>query len=158
MDDLRLITVRDITSNLAKCAVQCSPRVWTHCTPDNFQEALREAERWLLGKGGWFIPVLPMKWFSWAELDKLIDEMVHSVPQIRLWNLTRTEVANGVKEPHDGIAFVSAYDSGSSPDHDFIDLGALSKNTFMAVWADNDPMKDGMMWPGPPYENDTWEQ
>lgn len=69
------------------------------------------------------------KKFTYDELSSLISEDVfESIPEI--------EILNHRKNGRDGMGFCSRFDQ-PSPDDDFIDLSALSRNIFYMMLREN---------------------
>lgn len=116
-----IVTTNRITGDLASCAVQQSPYV----VPDNLAEVLTKFAALWPNDG---IEGFACKtWASMGLLEKQLDETFRAIPELTAWN----ERKNG----REGMGFSSRYDS-PSPDDDFIDLDALSRNVAMSAWAD----------------------
>ena len=75
--------------------------------------------------------------FTCKELQEIIGAIVHIVPEVAIWNVTKVEQDNGITSPDDPnrsvkMSFVSRF-SITDADKDFIDLDALSRNVINFV-------------------------
>ena len=112
-----LISKKDLISNLAKCAIECSPYLY----PDNLLEVIEQFHSNIEPYFKFLEPSdLGFLKLDLTELEKFIRGNLMSIPEFLLWN----ERKNG----RDGYGFVSRYSGETNPDDDFIDLDALIRN------------------------------
>lgn len=118
-----IVSLDQVTGYLAMWAVRQSP----YDVPDNLEDAVQD-----------FRTNLPLARLSppmhefvdvadEGALHEAIKSAIEATPAIRAWN----ERKNKNQSP---FQFVSRYDGPSDPDNDFIDLGALARNTSLYCW------------------------
>jgi hypothetical protein len=112
------VTTNRVAGDLASWAVQQSP----YACPDNLQAVIeRFVDLWSERNEDC------KQWPSMGALEAELDETFLLIPELMAWNERR----NG----REGMGFSSRYDK-PSPDDDFIDLNALSRNVAMSAWAE----------------------
>lgn len=112
---------RNVMGEFAAEAVALSP----YEVPENLELALGLLAEYIRptfkdGFSEFLIITIPV-----AALRKLLDSAVEEIDVIRAWN----DRKNG----RDGMGFASAYSAPPDPDDDFVDLGALARNTLLRL-------------------------
>lgn len=111
-----LIPLETILGHIGNWAIRQSP----YTCPDNLKLVLVQFEQIAAPLFEEGFETFPMKTFSFHSLREFLETHLLSIDQVQAWNIPKIDT--GAE-----IVFVSRY-GGPPPDHDFIDLYALTRN------------------------------
>lgn len=126
-----MVFLNHITGAVALWGIRQSP----YDFPENLEVVIQKLSDILRPKAE-TIGRQEILWFNdRRELYSLVDTSLKAIPEFEDWNVPVAE--RGLPEDQrTQFAFISMYDSGPEPDHDFIDLDAVVQNVVHMVWVD----------------------
>lgn len=133
-DKKYFVTVRDLKSAMAYCAIRQSPEVF----PRNLEVVLEKIQNHCEDKFVHECFDFIFYNFTSNELREFIEQMINDIPEIKDWNLSMMEKKMGITDIEDPSRNkrVCVFVHGDLQlDQDFIDLHALSRNVTNLILA-----------------------